>query len=58
MKKDWFAFIGVLAIVFGIVTMISNYLDFSNFPLSLRPISMFGLLLFVGGLAGIFYAFR
>ena len=58
MKKDWFAFFGILAIMFGMLTMASNITDFSNFPISLRPLSILGLLFFIGGLAGIYYALR
>jgi hypothetical protein len=58
MKKDWVGFVGILAIVFGIITIISNNAEFSNSPFSLKIGSTLGLLVFVGGLAGVYYAFR
>lgn len=58
MKKDIFGFIGIIVLILGIFTLIPRYTDFSNFPLSLTPVSMLGILFVIAGLAGVFYATR
>jgi len=58
MKKDIFGFVGVMVLILGIFILIPRYSDFSNFPLSLTPLSLLGILLVIAGMTGIYYATR
>jgi len=55
MEKDVFGFMGVVVLVFGLLTLMANVTALENFPLKVTPIGWLGLFLLIGGLAGIYY---
>jgi len=58
MAMNWkgFEFVFFLCIMFGLLISLSNVSNFSNFPYNMTLITWIGLILFIGGLYGIYKA--
>lgn len=55
MARDALVLGGLFAAVFGVMILLSNPIDFQQFPLNVSIHGVIGLALFMGGVTGMYY---
>lgn len=58
MDKEAIAILGFFAIVFGGLILLNNPINFQQFPMNVSPNAWFGLIIFVGGLFGVYFGLK